>query len=81
MYLKAASEVKWVRGHFGKYNSLNRYKFTTEQDVNKYKRGEKIYTVACTQVSNKFGSYTVMKTPWALKIHYIPQMDANIVFQ
>lgn len=35
----------------------------------------------CTQVLNKFGSYTVMKTPWALKIHYIPQTDANIVFQ
>lgn len=70
--------------NFGKYNSLNRYKFTTEQDVkkkNKYKRGEKIYTVTCTQVLNKFGSYTVMKTPWALKIHYIPQTDANIVFQ
>lgn len=48
---------------------------------NKYKRGEKIYTVTCTQVLNKFGSYNVMKTPWALKIHYIPQTDANIVFQ
>lgn len=70
--------------NFGKYNSLNRYKFTTEQDVkkkNKYKRGEKIYMVTCTQVLNKFGSYNVMKTPWALKIHYIPQTDANIVFQ